>query len=93
MKALLWPKVPLWIAPASAWIGNYVRTFTIYMLPDRIREGYGLEKSSMAVYNFRKMHTRASARMTPKSVRQAMKPLMLRDMRKSAKNIQTKGRW
>jgi uncharacterized protein (DUF2236 family) len=83
------------MSPASAWIGNYVRSFTIQMLPDRIREGYGLKKTTFRtnVYKFRRMHTRATARMTPKVVRHSMKPLMLYDMRRSAKRIQTKGKW
>jgi uncharacterized protein (DUF2236 family) len=65
------------------------------MLPDRIREGYGLQKTSFktSVFKVRRAHTRATARMTPKAVRHAMKPLMLRDMRQSAKKIQTKGKW
>jgi uncharacterized protein (DUF2236 family) len=95
MVQLLWPKVPLVIAPASAWINNYMRSFTIQLLPDRIREGYGLKKTPFKtnVYKFRKMHTRATARMTPKFIRHSMKPLMLRDMRKSAERIQKRGKW
>ncbi|KIV99424.1 uncharacterized protein PV09_08856 [Verruconis gallopava] len=95
MKQLLWPKVPLLLAPASAWINNYMRSFTIQMLPDRIREGYGLSKTPLKtrIYKLRKMHTRATARMTPKPLRQAMKPLMLMDMRRSAARIQKRGTW
>ena len=95
MGHLLWPKVPLLMSPASAWINNYMRSFTIQMLPDRIREGYGLKKTPFKtnVFRLRRMHTRATARMTPKAIRHSMKPFMLWDMRQSAKRIQKKGKW
>lgn len=95
MVQLLWPKAPLLMKPASAWLNNYMRSFTIQLLPDRIREGYGLKKTpfNTKVYKFRRAHTRASARMTPKFVRHSLKPLVLADMKKSVKRIEKTGKW
>ena len=95
MHQLLWPKMPLLLKPSSWWLSSVFRFFTIEMLPDEVRKGYGLEKTTFShtVYSFRKMNSRIMVRVVPRPVRHGLHPLFLWDMRRAIKRIEKTGRW
>jgi uncharacterized protein (DUF2236 family) len=92
---LLYPKLPWFLAPIGIPFSHYMRVMTIYFLPPRVREGYGLKfgKGRNLLHKLYLQPTKIGSKITPRFIRHGLMKPGIRDMKKSSKRIEKKGSW